>query len=126
MRRLLVGRSLRRQSLCRRSLYRRSLCRRSLYRRSLCGRSLSRQSLSRRSLYRRSLLRSLCRRSLYRLSLSIIEIPLKVKLLYSAYLVLNFNLLWSPFMLFFYIKNLLLNIVFNITPIYGYKHSILL
>ena len=29
-------------------------------------------------------------------------------------------------MLFFYIKDLLLNIISNITPIYGYKYSILL
>ena len=36
------------------------------------------------------------------------------------------NFLWSPFMLFFYINNLLLNIVFNSTPIFRDKYSILL
>ena len=51
--------------------------------------------------------------------LSIIRIPSRVKLL------LVLNLLWSPFMFFFCVKNLLLNIVSNITPIYKYKYSIL-
>ena len=60
------------------------------------------------------------------LQLSIIGIPLRVKLLYSAYLVLNLNLLQSPFVLLFCINNILLNIISNITPIYGYKHSIFL
>ena len=36
------------------------------------------------------------------------------------------NLLWSLFIFFFYIKNLLLNIISNITPIYRDKYSFLL
>ena len=58
--------------------------------------------------------------------LSIVGIPSRVTLLYSAYLVLNLNLLWNPFVLFFCVKNLLLNIIFNNTPILRDKYSILL
>ena len=36
------------------------------------------------------------------------------------------NLLWSLFVLFFYINNLLLNIIFNNTPIFRDEYSILL
>ena len=36
------------------------------------------------------------------------------------------NLLWSPFVLFFYVNNMLLNIISNNAPIYRDKYSILL
>ena len=57
--------------------------------------------------------------------LSVIRIPSRVRLLHSAYLVLNLNLLWSPFVLFFCVKDLLLNVVSNSTPIYRDKYSFL-